>query len=202
MNKRDTVGLLILIISAVYAVHTFGPLLSTIRPPGGSGTCYAIGGWQLRNTFAVFIDHQGVPSGINWDADISNALSQYNSKTHFSLYTITTNSLFAQLTISFGQVDSSSELGVASFNWDPRTGTESSATIVLDQTKPWSDNPGYIVTEYSVEHVLLHEIGHVTGLGHISQSCDDVMTPATYNGQVRTTLGTGDMAGVRAIYGA
>src|SRR5438477_688434 len=103
MNKRDTVGLLILLISAVYAVHTFYPILSQIHPPGGSGTCYALEGWRLRNTFAVYIDHNGVPSGINWDRDISDALSQYNSKTQFNLYTITTNSLFAQLTISFGQ---------------------------------------------------------------------------------------------------
>src|SRR3989442_1474545 len=155
MNKWDAVGTLIIIISAIYAIHAFYPLLSTIHPPGGSGTCYALEGWQLRNTFAVYIDHNGVPSGINWDADVSDALSQYNSKTHFSLYSITTNSLFAQLTISFGQVDGASELGVANLNWDPRTGTESSATIVLDQTKSWSDNPSVIFVQYSVEHVQI-----------------------------------------------
>lgn len=81
-----------------------------------------------------------------------------------------------------------------------KTGTETNATITLDQTRPWSDNPSRLITQYSVEHVLLHEFGHITGLNHTDCN-DQVMFLYTYPGPTRVELGDGDIAGEQSIYG-
>src|SRR2546427_11962209 len=121
-NKWAVFQLIILFATVGYAVYTYIPTY-WYHPPKGAGGCYVFEGFRIRNTFAVYIDPTNVPSGINWVGDVNNALNQYNSHTHFTLYTVTSSRSFAQVVVSFGQVQNSQELGVAIIIYDPQTGT-------------------------------------------------------------------------------
>jgi hypothetical protein len=63
----------------------------------------------------------------------------------------------------------------------------------------WStSSPSF--TQFDVESVALHELGHTVGLGH-SQFSQAVMWPTISNGEVQRVLDQDDLNGIIAIYG-
>ncbi len=73
------------------------------------------------------------------------------------------------------------------------------ADIVFWDNYAWSTSwPSW--TEFDVESVGLHEMGHVLGLDHTSVSAA-VMWPYINNGEVQRTLHSDDIAGIIGIYG-
>ena len=68
------------------------------------------------------------------------------------------------------------------------------ADMALNMNFPWSTDG---VNHYDVETVMLHENGHVLGLGHSNVS-GAVMEP--YYGEVRRALHADDIDGVRFLY--
>ncbi|KAG9449646.1 hypothetical protein H6P81_009611 [Aristolochia fimbriata] len=67
----------------------------------------------------------------------------------------------------------------------------------LDGDETWSTNPG--PTQFDLESVALHEIGHLLGLFH-SEDKDAVMFSGISPGVRKTTLNNDDVAGIRALY--
>lgn len=70
----------------------------------------------------------------------------------------------------------------------------------------WTTSPGSVSCskQFSVKAVMTHERGHTFGLGHVGESShgDLTMSP-TINGPCQdseSTLGEGDVAGLRALY--
>lgn len=53
---------------------------------------------------------------------------------------------------------------------------------------------------WSFDSVAVHELGHAAGLDHINDSTQ-VMYPYINGGQKKTLIGTGDKAGIAAMYG-
>lgn len=74
------------------------------------------------------------------------------------------------------------------------------ADMVIDTDWSW----GRGATDFDLDTVVLHEAGHWVGLGHTSTTTDcaaQVMYPYVSRGDVNTTPGLGDIAGIVALYG-
>lgn len=71
------------------------------------------------------------------------------------------------------------------------------ADMVLNTAFRWSDGCTQAQGTYDVRSVLLHENGHVAGLGHSSDP--SAVMYSTYQ-TVRCTLSADDQAGIRALY--
>jgi len=75
------------------------------------------------------------------------------------------------------------------------------ADMVIDTEWDWGDG----TDQFDLDTVVLHEAGHWVGLGHTNTTSDcvgQVMYPYVGNGEVKTTPGTGDIAGIKALYGS
>ena len=57
-------------------------------------------------------------------------------------------------------------LGETSFLIDEVTGEILESDIVLNSTFPWSVAAGGEAGRHDVESIVLHEVGHLLGLGH------------------------------------
>ncbi|XP_021747214.1 metalloendoproteinase 3-MMP-like [Chenopodium quinoa] len=66
-----------------------------------------------------------------------------------------------------------------------------------DATENWSDDPG--LYEMDLNSVVLHEIGHLLGLGH-SQDQNAVMFPTIGQGMRKRELQQDDVEGIQALY--
>ena len=118
--------------------------------------------------------------------------------------------------IGFVPLDDDSVLGQTSFVVDEATGQILESDIELNASFPWSVAPGGETARHDVESIVLHEIGHLLGLGHsalgetelldgdrrrlIGKSA--VMFPIAFPpGTVADrVLATDDIAGVADIY--
>ncbi|GKV48712.1 hypothetical protein SLEP1_g55516 [Rubroshorea leprosula] len=66
-----------------------------------------------------------------------------------------------------------------------------------DADERWSTNPG--VSEYDLESVAVHEIGHLLGLAH-SQDQNATMYRSIARGTIKRDLAKDDIDGIRALY--
>lgn len=69
--------------------------------------------------------------------------------------------------------------------------------INVNAARAWVN--GYSPTAFDVKSVMLHELGHTVGLGH-SQNESAVMYRSFSEGEIRDTLTTDDINGVRSLY--
>lgn len=107
-------------------------------------------------------------------------------------------------------------LGATTYSYDTRTGALVEADIFLNAEFPWSVAPAGETGRFDLESVALHEIGHLTGLGHSALGetelrpgggrrvigAEAVMFPIAFlPGSVAgRTLRPDDIAGVSDIY--
>ena len=80
--------------------------------------------------------------------------------------------------------------------------------IVMCDGFTWADGPGTILSsEFDIQSVVAHELGHALGLGHSASNCGTgsqaTMCPAIGNGSIiDRDLAADDAAGLQAVYGA
>lgn len=107
-------------------------------------------------------------------------------------------------------------LGATTYTYDTRTGALVEADIFLNAEFPWSVTPAGEPGRFDLESVALHEIGHLTGLGHSALGetelrpgggrrvigAEAVMFPIAFlPGSIAgRTLRPDDIAGVSDIY--
>ncbi len=77
------------------------------------------------------------------------------------------------------------------------TGGQDEADMALNNGVPWNTGCTNVPGSFDVQTVLLHENGHVAGLGHASSTAS-VMYPS-YLG-ARCALGSLDQDAIRALY--
>lgn len=107
-------------------------------------------------------------------------------------------------------------LGQTSFTFDVERGEIVEADIFFNRNFPWSVAPGGVAGRFDLESIALHEIGHLTGLGHSALgetelvagggrrviASEAVMFPIAFSpGNTSTrTLRADDIAGVSDLY--
>ncbi len=74
---------------------------------------------------------------------------------------------------------------------------------ICDSGFTWADGPGSIsFSQYDIQALLVHEYGHVLGLGH-SCTSGASMWPSLSNGSTGVrSINFDDIAGIKAVYGA
>jgi hypothetical protein len=106
-------------------------------------------------------------------------------------------------------------LGATSFTTDDVTGTILESDIFLNSSFSWSVAPGGEPGKQDVESIVLHELGHLHGLGHSALgetqlisggrrviAAESVMFPIAFTaGSLNRALRADDIAGLSDIYG-
>jgi IPT/TIG domain/Matrixin len=78
--------------------------------------------------------------------------------------------------------------------------------IVMCDSFTWADGPGAILgSEFDIQAVVAHELGHALGLGHSASNCGSAaqatMCPSIANGSIiDRDITSDDQAGLQAIY--
>jgi hypothetical protein len=118
--------------------------------------------------------------------------------------------------IGFQSLDDDGVLGVTSFLLDEETGEIVESDIALNADFPWSVAAAGEAGRHDVESIVLHEIGHLLGLGHSALGETDlidtdrrrliakraVMFPIAFPAGtiIDRSLATDDIAGISDIY--
>ena len=105
--------------------------------------------------------------------------------------------------VSWGPIDGpGGTLAETSFWYDPVTKLLFEFDIVFDEGEPWSASGE--AGKYDIQNVGAHEVGHTLVLNDLYDSADSEQTMYGYSssGEIKKRdLHTGDIAGIRFIYG-
>jgi len=100
--------------------------------------------------------------------------------------------------VSFGAIDGSGSILALETTWyNPSTNLISEVDIRFDSAESWSTAGE--TGKFDVQSVSTHEVGHTLMLNHVDDP-SQVMYPSISAGQIKRTLGSGDIAGIRFIY--
>jgi predicted Zn-dependent protease len=96
------------------------------------------------------------------------------------------------------------KLGYTTFSYRTDTKALTSATVTLDSGDKFfvssTERCGAFGSQFDVQNIATHEIGHAINLGHVSDKLQS-MYPTSYAGEtLKRTLGTGDKLGVTRLY--
>lgn len=106
-------------------------------------------------------------------------------------------------TVSWGNIDGpGGTVAMTSFSFWPHTKELVEFDLIFDIAEPWSTtgSPG----AFDVQAVMTHELGHTLVLDDLRSPRDGALTMHAYTwpGDVeKRDLGSGDVLGIRAIYG-
>ena len=140
----------------------------------------------------------------NWEASIEDALAQWENVANVNFSQVSDDGApfdsgnIQQGSSEFGDIrigGYSQSSNVLAFTMLPpaANGGSDSGDIFFNTNEPW-----HIGSNYDLETVALHEVGHALGMGH-STSVSAVMYP--YYGGVDQQLSSDDIAGVQSIWG-
>lgn len=170
--------------------------------------------WQSFNPPATFkVDLSGAPTSTNATINAARrAADQWENDSASSIdfhYAGTTNAGGVNLsdgvnTISFSYQPTSGALAEAF--WHPQADGQIAFDIRLNTRYTFRDRTGGATLWYDLETVILHELGHVLGLGHVGTVNDGINYAEVMDIHVpgRTTkrLAAGDLAAVNQLYPA
>jgi hypothetical protein len=92
------------------------------------------------------------------------------------------------------------------YTWHWSTGEYESDTA-FSTTVPWFQAPGEGdgcyegIAKYDLQNTATHEFGHELGLSHVSSAYNTMAPTATMGETYKRSLASGDILGLRAIYG-
>lgn len=155
-------------------------------------SAYVYNGCKWPSGHAEYqIDRYTIPSG--WETQIYNARGTWNAApSPFYFQQGSSNNI-----ISYGSLGDYSTLATTS---RLRTGsTITQCTVVFNSNLGplWSTSGQAL--HYDVQSVALHEFGHWLSLGHVNDY-DAVMFPTLCVSDVKRSLTSDEIAGIRSIY--
>lgn len=207
-----------------------GPIASSGDSPQGSAcddNAYTIYGESWKKTYAWYFNRKSIPSEVDGNntadalqdavgnmtrADNNCGLSDRVSATYWYKGT-TSDAANIDTDSSCEGSDGKSVMGfgnllatdLALTCWWTQNGNTVAADIRFNKTEfLWVVNLGdACVTKFAVEAVATHEVGHVFGLGHVTEAGHGALTMSTIIKvcqESEKTLGLGDVRGLEALY--
>jgi len=167
------------------------------------------GGYYIN---ANCVDTNALPAGSQITA-IQNAAASWNSTGSNFTFTYAGTTTILPTTSPSPSEDNNNVIG-----WNPtidgsgdpfaiawvffycENGLVTEADIELDESKNWSTGASVPGTDFDVETVALHEMGHALGLDHTTESAA-VMWATLATGDSKRVLHGDDIDGQIAIYG-
>jgi len=192
--------------------------VGTCTPAGTDNLAYGLTGYKLPSTAMVYklktasypsyLVAADVTSAINtsfaaWDAATAKALFTNGGTT-----TAAVNKKDGTSTVGFGSL-SSGTVGIA-YAWANSSKVITEFDLTLSTGYQWDLNKtangdcGGVADKFDVRDVIMHEIGHPTGLTDKSTTADHAQTMhgyAAYKELYKRDLAGGEKKGVTTLYG-
>lgn len=177
--------------------------------PGGGGsggndcasTAYVLAGWHWTKPFSTYASsYASIVNGALGDWDANTAASISGGASSGSKGTAGTQDYVNQ--IDWVNIGASTTIAVTT-TWSYRVSGEAVESDGQYNTYyAWSTSGD--PNSMDVENIVQHETGHTFGLNHPKGSgieCLTMYAYANYGETMKRTLGTGDILGIKAIYG-
>lgn len=108
-------------------------------------------------------------------------------------------------TVSWGGIDGPGGIIAVTYYWYYTNTKELIDTdVIFDATEPWSISPTVPSDKFDVWNIAVHEAGHTLVLQDLRSPKDGALTMHAYTwlgDDLKRTLGSGDILGIKAIYG-
>jgi len=107
--------------------------------------------------------------------------------------------------VSWGEIDGPGDIIAITYFWYyVNTKELIDCDIVFDTAEPWSISPTVPPDKFDVWNIATHEAGHTLVLADLRSPKDGALTMHAYTwpgDSVKRDLGSGDILGIKAIYG-
>jgi len=167
---------------------------------------------DLPVDISIYTEDELIPISGTFEA-IKSGFTVWDNETDTSLYGSITErngswsgiALDDENTVAWGEIDGPGGIiGVTYYWYYTATKEMVEFDIVLDSEESWSLTGEENAFAFDVQNIATHEAGHTLVLGDLRSPKDGALTMHAYTWLgdiVKRTLGSGDILGVRAIYG-
>jgi hypothetical protein len=188
-----------------------GPATANCSNAGTSLGGYELLSWAVAGNTIAHLNTRTVPSGLsNVAAVLDSSFDAWGAVSGVPDFNVATDGTVTKATanhsydLMWGRAGGNSI--AVTYTWRWNTGEVESDTV-FNSRLPWfiagSEGDGCVESQakYDVANIATHEFGHTYGLGHAAGGRWETMYPYGFTGEtLKRSLGTGDIAGVRAIY--
>jgi hypothetical protein len=198
------------------------PILEKVAPTTDTITCGSSLAYRKKNykwkSFPILysISTENLTAGVGLAAAktaVVNALNAWDNEERpvGNLFLEAKNGETPSLTVRWGKIDGKNKvLGITENSFNVKTKIIISSRITFDSADTWKVFPSFDCksqgSEFDIESVAAHEVGHVIGLLHPPNNSKNkalTMYAATAPGEtLKRTLDKGDKAGVSKLYPA
>ncbi len=167
---------------------------------------YVINPANNYNLSQSFVASAVFAGAEEWDAASSKELFGNNYSIDYSA-DAGTGAYNGRNEISWGYYADANVIAVTTvwgyFGGAPKTRQLVEFDLLFDNDFAWGDGAAD-ASKMDLQNIATHELGHAVGLGDLYNSCtEETMYGYSQEGETKKrTLGTGDVAGIRKLYGA
>lgn len=197
-------------IVCVEVIHANKAPAAASNPNG-----YVLTGYKWPSLpVAYAINTVSIPAGLDQAAVagvIKNSAETWDAATRSELFkdavsnTTAAYGIYDQTnSISFGPIASSSTIAVTMYWFNRKTKALLEFDMCFNNNYRWGISGSTIGTFMDIQDIATHEFGHSIGLGDLYKTTSTDLTMygyADYNQTNKTSLETGDIAGIKFLYG-